>query len=96
MENLDEFVDKLIAEKGFSEKDPDVLEQIKLDLIDRLEDRVNAMVLERLPASCLEDFQELLDSGTPEAIQEFVTGYIPDIKERTAFELMTFKTMYLS
>ena len=96
MENLEEFAEKLVAEKGFNEKDPDVLEQIKLDLIDRIEDRINAMVMERLPAAALPDFEELLDNGTPEDIQKFILGYIPDIKDRTAFELMSFKSMYLS
>jgi len=96
MDNLEDFVDKLIEEKGFGEKDPEVLEQIKLDLIDRVEDRINAMVMERLPVDALEEFETKLDSGSPEEIQKFILAYIPDIKDRTAFELMSFKSMYLS
>lgn len=96
MENLEEFIDKLIVEKGFGDKDPDVLEQIKLDLIDRVEDRINAMVMEKLPEDALDEFETKLDSGDQAEIQKFITHYIPDIKDRVAFELMSFKNMYLS
>ncbi|MEI6316442.1 MAG: DUF5663 domain-containing protein [bacterium] len=96
MENLEEFVNKLIVEKGFGDKDPDVLEQIKLDLIDRIEDRINAMIMEKLPEDALDEFESKLDSENQEEIQKFIIKYIPDVKDRVAFELISFKNMYLN
>ena len=96
MENLEKFVDELVEQKGFNEKDPEILKQIKLDLLDRVEDRINAMIMENLPADQLEAFEEKLDTGTDEEIQTFVKHHIPDLKDRVAFELVSFKSMYLS
>ncbi len=96
MENLEKFVDELIAEKGFAEKDPDVLEQIKFDLLDRVEDRINAMIMEKLPPESLSDFEEKLDTANEEEMNEFIQSHIPDIKDRVTFELVSFKRMYLS
>jgi hypothetical protein len=96
MDNLDKFVDELVSQKGFAEKDPEVLEQIKLDLLDRVEDRINAMIMENLPTDKLEEFDSKLDNGSDEDIQNFVKKHIPDFKERAAFELVSFKNMYLS
>lgn len=96
MDNLEKFVDELVAQKGFNEKDPEVLEQIKLDLLDRVEDRINAMIMENLPTDKLDEFEKKLDSGSDEEIKAFVTKNIPDIKDRVAFELVSFKSMYLS
>ena len=96
MDNLDKFIDELVAQKGFSEKDPDILKQIKLDLLDRVEDRINAMIMTVLPSTSLSAFEEKLDTGSDEEIQEFVKSHIPDINERIAFELVSFKNMYLS
>ena len=96
MENLEKFIDELIVAKGFGDKDPEVLEQIKIDLMDRLEDRINGMIMEKLPPIVLEEFERVLDKGNSEEIQNFIAQYIPDIKERTAFELVSFKNMYLS
>ena len=64
--------------------------------MDRLEDRINGMIMEKLPPIVLEEFERVLDKGNSEEIQNFIAQYIPDIKERTAFELVSFKNMYLS
>ena len=96
MDNLEKFVGELVAQKGFSEKDPEILEQIKLDLLDRVEDSINAMIMSNLPPEKLDEFEKKLDTGSDEEIQSFVQKQIPDLKDRVAFELVSFKTMYLS
>ena len=96
MENLDKFIDEIIALKGLDSNEPEVVEQIKLDLMDRVEDRINGMIMSKLPPDTLIEFEEKLDSGSDDEIQAFIKKHIPDIKERTAFELVSFKNMYLS
>ncbi len=45
MTNIESFVDQLITEKNLQEPS-EVLTQIRADLIEAVEDRINAMILE--------------------------------------------------
>ncbi len=94
MTNIETFVDQLLAEKQIEES-PDVRAQIRADLIDTLEDRINAMILAALEEEDLEAFEDLLTSGTSEEVQVFVKKHIVDIDERVAIELLTFRDKYL-
>ncbi len=96
MQNLNQYVDQLVEEKGFDEKDPEVIAQIKTDLLDRVENRVDAMIADNLPAEVLPEFSSILDTGSEADIQAFITKHIPDIEEKVASELLTFRTIYLS
>ena len=95
MKNIEDFVDKLITDKGFNEQDPDVIAQMKSDLMDRVENRINAMIVSALDPEKLPDFEKILDSDSEEEIQKFVKNNIPDIDEKVATELLTFKNIYL-
>jgi DNA-directed RNA polymerase subunit F len=95
MKTIEDFVDKLIQDKGFKEEDPDVIAQMKQDLLDRVENRINAMILSNIKPEKIEDFKKILDEGTEEQIQEFVKSDVPDIDEKVATELLTFKNIYL-
>lgn len=95
MKNIEEFVDKLIEDKGFNEQDPDIIAQMKSDLLDRVENRINAMIISKLNPEKLPDFEKVLDSDSKEEIQKFVKENIPDIEEKVAKELLDFKNIYL-
>ena len=95
MKTIEDFVDKLVEDKGFNEQDPDVIAQMKTDLVDRVENRINAMILVNMNSEKLTDFEKILESGSEEQIQEFVKREIPDIDEKVAAELLTFKNIYL-
>jgi len=95
MNNLEDFVGKLVEDKGFDEKDPEVIAQIKIDLLDRVEDRINALIISELKPEQLADFGKIMDSGSEEDIQKFIRDNIPDIDEKAASELLTFKNIYL-
>ncbi|MFA6386397.1 MAG: DUF5663 domain-containing protein [Candidatus Paceibacterota bacterium] len=95
MKNIEEFVDRLIKDKGFKEEDPEVLAQMKSDLMDRVENRINAMILSHINSDKLEDFEKIIDGGNEEEIQNFVKKDVPDIDEKVAMELLTFKNIYL-
>ena len=65
------FIEKLVEEKNFENIDSEVLEQIKNDLLDRVEDRINATILEKMPPEKLEQFNVVLDSKNTDDIQSF-------------------------
>jgi hypothetical protein len=89
------FVERLVAEKGFSGLEPEVLEQIKKDLEDRVEDRVNAAILNSLPEDKLPEFERLLQEGSDEEIQQFCVAQVPDLESVIATTLISFRSTYL-
>ena len=93
---LEDFVDRLVAEKGMTGLDPEVLAQVKHDLLDRVEDRINALIVEKLPPESLEDFERLLDGGDEKEIQAFCQTQIPDLDQKIAAELLAFRQTYLN
>jgi len=95
MENVQDFVNRLIKDKGFENKDGEVLAQIREDLSSRIEDRINAMIMINMPEDSLEEFEKILDSHNEDEIEKFVKSKIENIEEKVAAELIEFKNIYL-
>jgi len=95
IDQLDQFVDRLVEEKGFENLTPEVRAQINDDLRNRLEDRINAIILEKLPPEKLEEFEKLVNTGNVEDIQAFSRENIPDLDQHIANELLAFRTTYI-
>ena len=69
---------------------------MKADLSDRLEDRVNAAILEKMPAAKLAEFEKLLDDDvSDEETQKFCREQIPNLDEVIAAALVEFQRTYL-
>lgn len=96
MKTIDDFVDRLIAEKNFDTKDPDVVAQLKADLLTRIDDRIKAMIVENMPEDAFTEFNTILGTNDEAKISTYVRQHIPDIDEKTAGVLLNFKTIYLS
>ncbi len=92
------FVDRLIEEKNFPEGlEKEVVGQIKADLLSRVEDRVNAVIINNLSEDKLDEFMKLLDSDISDSeMQNFCADNIPELPQLLASELMVFKQTYLS
>ncbi len=84
-----------VAEKDLSDVDDDVKEQMKRDLYDRVEDRINAAMVANLPADKVAGFNEVLDKGNEEAVQAYCASAIPNLAEVVAQELLSFQETYL-
>ncbi len=95
MQNIEDFVDRLVAEKGFETKDPEVLSQIKADLLEAVGDKMNAMIMSNIPEDSLIDFDMVLDTEDEEKITTYIREQIPDIDEKTAGVLLSFRNSYL-
>lgn len=94
--SLQQFVDRLVEEKGFADETPEVLAQIKEDLLSRVEDRINAVILENMPSHLMEEFEKKLDQESTEQVMAFCSENIPNINEVIAAELLNFRTTYLA
>lgn len=95
-QSISGFVDKLIEEKKIQDLDSEVLLQIKSDLMDRMEERINATILENIPSEKIEEFSDLLDGSSAEDIQLYCRRNIPNLDEVIAQALLEFRNTYLS
>jgi hypothetical protein len=96
--DLEMFVDRLMEEKKFPEDlEKEVMDQIKADLLSRVEDRINAVIIANLAPEKLEEFSKMLDSNiADEEMQKFCSDNIPDLPQLIATELIVLKNSYLS
>ncbi|EKE15769.1 MAG: hypothetical protein ACD_11C00106G0009 [uncultured bacterium] len=96
IQTINAFVEKLVEEKKFENVDADVLNQIKMDLTERVEDRINATILENMPKDKLEEFSALLDGANSEQIDIFCRQNIFNLDEVLAGALVEFRDTYLN
>lgn len=94
--DLREFAERLLVEKNLSNVDDEIKEQMKKDLVERLEDRINVIILERMPPEKLEEFEVVVDEADSEEINRFCVANIPDLDQIVAAELISFRTTYLA
>jgi len=95
-ETMSQFVDELMKHKDFSNLEQYVLDQMKLDIMTRLENRINAAILSNIPADKLEEFDKLLNSGSDEELQNFIKINVKNLEQMLAVELVNFQKLYLS
>ncbi|MDX1535579.1 MAG: DUF5663 domain-containing protein [Candidatus Spechtbacterales bacterium] len=94
-ETLEAFVDKLIEEKGITDLEADVMEQLKEDLMDRVEDRINVRIVQYMPDGKLEEFDNIIATGDMDKIQKFTHDNIDNLDQIIAKELLDFRKTYL-
>lgn len=93
--SLTDFINKLLEEKGFKDADEDVMEELRADLAERVQNRVNLSLVKSLPVEKLEEANELMDSADDEAMQAFFAKHIPNLDQVIAGELIAFRSTYL-
>lgn len=94
--SLPEFVDKLIQEKGFPDITPEVREELKKDLLVRVDDFITARIIATLSDEDVNKFEGMLKEGKSMGeVQTFVSQQIPDFTNFLARTLLEFKGVYL-
>lgn len=96
--DLTKFVDRLIEEKKFpTDLEKEIVDQIKSDLLEKVEDRINATIISNLSEDKLEEFNKMLDNDvSDQEMQKFCSDNIPNLSQLLASELIVFKQSYLS
>lgn len=96
--DLKMFVDRLVEEKKYPENlEQGVIDQIKADLLSRVEERVNMVIISNLSEKKLEEFNELMDKNvSDEEMQKFCSDSIPGLAQLIATELIIFRQTYHS
>ncbi len=93
--SIETFVDRLREEKGLEGLDDEVLTEVRVDLLSRVEDRINAAILTHMPEEVMPAFDALLDSGDESEIKKFCANHITDFDDVIAAELLAFRETYL-
>lgn len=96
MENVENFIDQLIDEKGLG-VEGDVREQLKLDMMERLLDQIDKAAINALPEDKAIELADKLDDEnfTDEQVSEFIQNSGVDL-ERVALETMLqFRLLYI-
>ena len=96
--DLKMFVDRLVEEKKYPEDlEKEVVDQIKKDLLSRVEDTVNMVIISNLSESKLAEFNDLMDKNvSDEEMQKFCSDNIPRLSQLISTELIVFKQNYLA
>lgn len=93
---LEQFVDKLIQDKKMDSLEPEVLVEVRNDLLRMAEDKINAYLIKALPKTKIEEFNTVLDSDEEDKIKSFLNSNIPDMDVVIARALVDFKSQYLA
>ncbi len=96
MENVEQFVDQLIDEKGLG-VEGDVRKQLKMDMMERLLDQIDRASINALPEDKAIELADKIDDEnfTDDQIAEFMRNSGVDL-ERVALETMLqFRLLYL-
>ncbi len=96
--DLKMYVDRLVEEKKYpANLEKGVVDQIKKDVLSRVEDTINMVIINNLSEENLEKFNKLIDSDiSDEEMQKFCSDSIPNLTQLIASELIVFKQEYLS
>ncbi|MFC1641022.1 DUF5663 domain-containing protein [Patescibacteria group bacterium] len=94
-ESLDPYVERLLDEKDLTNVDAEVLDQLKVDLKDRVEDRINVAIVDALPSEKIEEFDKVMAKGNETKTQKYLQDNIPNLETVIANELIEFRRTYL-
>lgn len=94
------FVDELINQKFTDHQDqltPEVRDELRQDLLIRLDDFIMAKVIAALSDEDLATFENMMKEGkSREELQQFATQRIPEFTDFATDAFLEFRTIYLS
>ena len=92
---LQKFVDGLIEEKKLGSLDPEILAEVKNDLLKKAEDKVKVTIFDNISEENYPEFNKLMEAGDDIKLQTFIKEQIPNLEELTAASLLDFRNTYL-
>ena len=97
MENVEQFIDQIIAEKGYSNLEPAVHAQLRADLTQRLLDQIDTAAIYALPEDKAVELSQKLDDPnfTDEMVSEFMQNSGIDLPAIALKTMLQFRSLYL-
>ncbi len=100
MLSVDSFVDELLTARGFNQAEiaPEVFEELRHDLIVRLQERVNAEMIGALLPEKVAELESMMSrpETSEEQLRAFFERNVSNVDERVERVLADFKSTYLA
>lgn len=97
MQNIDEFIESLLNDKGITDVEPEIREELKADMKKRLEDQINRAAVEALSEEKAAELAKLIDE--PDFTNEKMTQFMQDsgvnLTEVALDTMLRFRSFYL-
>jgi hypothetical protein len=95
-EDIETYLDSLLAEKGFSEDLPEeVKKQLKQDLAERLNNYLISKIVDVFPADKLEDLEAKAKEGKEQEFWQYIKENVPNFDSLTFDLFVEFRKKYL-
>lgn len=97
MENVEQFIDQLITDKGVSGLTDEVRAELRTDLTQRLMDQIDRAVINALPEEKAIELSEKLDDENfgDDQINDFVRDSGVDVQRISLETMLKFRELYL-
>lgn len=90
-----QFVDKILEEKGMEGVEEEVRLQLRSDLLERLEDKINHLIIESLSPEQLAKFEHFIDTDQLDQLQPFLEKSGVNVSGIVARCMSEFRANYL-
>ncbi len=97
MQNVDEFIENLLSEKGIVNLEPDVKAELKKEMTDRLVDQINKAAIMQLSEDKAASLAKLIEDPdfNNEKMAEFMQNSGVNLTEVTLDTMLKFRNFYL-
>lgn len=97
MQNIDDFIESLLDDKGITDVDPEVRTELKEEMKTRLLDQINKAAIMELSEERAAELAELVDDPefTNEKMTEFMQESGVNLTEVALDTMLKFRTFYL-
>jgi len=97
MQNIDEFIESLLNDKGITDVDPEIKEELKTDMKNRLLDQINRAAIMQLSEEKAAELADLVDNPdfTNEKMTEFLQNSGVNLTEVALDTMLKFRGFYL-
>lgn len=98
MQSVDEFIESLLEDKGITDIEPDVREELKAEMKTRLLDQINKAAVMQLSEEKAAELATLVDDPnfTNERMTEFMQNSGVNLAEVALETMLQFRNFYLS
>ena len=97
MQNVDDFIENLLSEKGITNLEPDVKADLKKEMTDRLVNQINKAAIMQLSEDKAEELTKLIEEPdfTNEKMTEFMQNSGVNLAEVALDTMLKFRNFYL-
>lgn len=97
MQNVDEFIEQLLADKGITDVEPEVREELVAEMKERLMDQINKAAIMQLSEEKAAELADKIDDPnfTNEQMTEFMQNSGVNLTEVALETMLQFRNFYL-